>query len=78
MPKSGTKYQADRGDRPGHQRGREHGSEPRWRAVAHHDVGVAALLEVRIEEVLRPVHWLSLDTLENQLFSINPPDEMLY
>ena len=46
--------------------------------AAHHDVDVVALLDVRIEDHLQAAHQPRLGTLENQLFSTNPSDEMLY
>ena len=46
--------------------------------AAHHDVGIAALLEVRIEDRFAGRAPLRLGTLENELFSTNPPDYMSY
>jgi hypothetical protein len=46
--------------------------------AAHHDVGIAALLEVRIEDRVAGRVLPSLGTVENQLFSMNPPDDMLF
>jgi hypothetical protein len=46
--------------------------------AAHHDVGIAALLEVRIEDRLAGRALARLGTLENPRFSTNSPDDMLY
>jgi hypothetical protein len=46
--------------------------------AAHHEVGVAALLEVRSKSVLQAAHRPRLGTLENQLFSIYAPDVVLF
>ena len=57
--------------------GRERGIS-RCRVAAHDDVGVAVLLEVRIEDRLAGCAPACAGTLENQLFSTKPVDEMLY
>jgi gluconolactonase len=46
--------------------------------ATHHDVGIAAILETRIEDRFAGRASARLGTLENQLFSTNPSDEMLY
>jgi hypothetical protein len=42
------------------------------------DLDAGALLEVRIEDRLAGRAPARLGTLENQFFSANPPDEVLY
>ena len=46
--------------------------------AAHHGIGIAALLKVGNEDRLQAAHRPVWDTLENQLFSTNPSDEMVY
>jgi hypothetical protein len=50
---------------------------PSWMAPAV-DLDAGALLEVGIEDRLAGRAPARLGTLENQFFSANPPDEVLY
>jgi hypothetical protein len=58
--------------------GGETGQVAGGRVAAHHDVVVAALLEVRIEDRLQATHRPRLGTLGNQLFSTNPSDDVVF